>query len=523
MKKIFCRSLLCLFSVLLAVNISVSGAADQPKRGGTLVMALVSEPSVLDSCNGAWNVAPLAGNIQNSLLETDENMKIVPGLAESWEVDYEKKQFVFKLRKNVKWHDGKPLTVEDVKFSFQDLLPKYDNRGLYLKGTTVDIVDDTTVIMKPGAWAPGIMISRLASADWTVFPKHLLEGSNFLKDKFRRAPVGTGPFKFKEWVRGSHVTLVRNENYWRPGKPYLDKIIIKFIREPSMLLAALTTGEADFVYRGLPYEAYASMDKNPDLNVLVAFKPNYKLHIMINTKQPVLSNKLVRKAIAHALDKKDITAKATSNLCRTSNRPFAPEFLPGTPNVTLYEYRPKKTEELLDQAGYKRKNGGSRFGLELLVRAGEAEEEKTADLIRDYLGAVGIDVNIKKADFSTVLQLQANYKFDMSLTKRWILGVYSYQNHHSKWIQPGMKLANSTQYSNPKVDQLYDQWAYHAKSEEEGNRALLDVETTISDELPEIPLFDIAWMYVWTTRVANPFVPSRNWLQSESLENIYIK
>ena len=89
MRKIFCRSLLCLFSVLLVVNISVSGAADQPKRGGTLVMALVSEPSVLDSCNGAWNVAPLAGNIQNSLLETDENMKIVPGLAESWEVDYE--------------------------------------------------------------------------------------------------------------------------------------------------------------------------------------------------------------------------------------------------------------------------------------------------------------------------------------------------------------------------------------------------------------------------------------------------
>jgi len=523
MRKIFWRGLLCLFLVLLMANMSVSAAADPPKRGGTLVMALVSEPTVLDSCNGAWNVAPLAGNIQNSLLETDENMKIVPGLAESWQVDYEKKQIVFKIRKGVTWHDGKPLTVEDVKFSFQELLPKYDNRGLYLKGTTVEIVDDTTVIMKPGDWAPGIMISRLASADWTVFPKHLLEGVDFTKSKFRRAPVGTGPFKFKEWVRGSHITLERNDNYWRPGKPYLDRIIIKFIREPSMLLAALATGEADFVYRGLPYEAYASMEKNPNLTVIVDFKPNYKLYILNNLKQPELSNKKVRKAIAYALDKKDITAKATSNLCRTSDRPFAPEFLPGTPKITVYEYNPKKAEELLDEAGYPRKNGGSRFGLELLVRAGEAEEEKTADLIKDYLNAVGIDLTIKKADFNTVLQLQANYQYDMSLTKRWILGVYSYQNHHSKWIRPGMRLSNVTQFSNPKVDQLYDLWAYHAKSEAEGEKALLDVETIITDELPEIPLFDIAWMYVWSKRVANPFVPARNWLQSESLENIYLQ
>jgi len=511
---------------LLVMGITISLAPvmgiAQPVRGGTLTVGMIAEPAVLDSCSGAWNIAPFAGNIMSSILETDENMKIGPGIAESWSFDARNKTYTFNIRKGVKWHDGKPMTVEDVKFSFETFLPKFDDRGEYLKDAKVDIVGDTKVVLKPGRWVPAVQIGRMASIDWAIYPKHLLEGVDFFKSDFRKALVGTGPFKLKEWVRGSHITLERNPDYWKPNKPYLDRIIFKFIRDPSILLASLTTGEVDFAYRGLPYEAYETMKKSPNLNIILDYKPNYKVFMVNNMKHPIISNLLVRQAIAHAIDKKDIASKATGNVCRPSDRFFAPEIFPPNPNVKVYEYNPKKAEELLDKAGYPRKSGGTRFGFQLLTRVGEADEDKTADLYRDYLKAVGIDVSIKKADFNTVLQMSGNYQFDVLLFKRYLLPFFTYSQHHSSFIQPGVPLTNISQYKNAKVDQFYDQWAQSA-TEDEQNKAILNAETILTEELPELPLFDTSWMYVWNKRVQNTFVPVRNWLQSEPLDNLYIK
>ena len=247
--RYLCLGLLVIGLTIRLVPVSVTA---QPVRGGTLTIGMIAEPAVLDSCSGAWNVAPFAGNILSSILETDEKMKIGPGIAESWTLDAKNKSYIFNIRKGVKWHDGKPFTVEDVKFSFEAFLPKFDDRSEYLKGSRVDIVSDTRVVLKPGRWIPGVQVGRMGAIDLALYPKHLLEGVDFMKSDFRKAPVGTGPFKFKEWVRGSHITLERNNDYWKPGKPYVDRIILKFIRDPSILLASLTTGEVDFAYRGLP-------------------------------------------------------------------------------------------------------------------------------------------------------------------------------------------------------------------------------------------------------------------------------
>lgn len=513
---------LLILAILLNTSVLPALSITEPAIGGTLVMGLVSEPTVLDSASGSWNVAPFAGSILNSLLETDEKMQIVPGLAESWSVDSAKKAYIFKLRKGVKWHDGQPFTAEDVKFTFEELLPKYDNRGEFWEGTKVEIRGETEVIITPGNFAPGIHLPSMASVDWPVFPKHILQGKDFLKSDYRKAPIGTGPYKFKEWVKGSHIVLERNENYWRPGKPYVNQIIVKFIPDSAVLLASLTKGEVDYVYRGLPYEAYETMKKSANLQVFIDYKPNYKVYAVSNLKHPVLSNPLVRKAIAHAINKTDIISKATGGVSRASDRFWAPEFMPENPNLIVYPYNPKKAEELLDKAGYPKKNGGKRFAMELLVRTGEADETKTADLMKDYLAAVGIDVTIKSADFTTVLQLEADYKYDLTLIKRWILPIFSYQNHHSLFIIKGRQLVNAAQYSNPDVDRSYDGWKFGA-TEQDRTAALLKAESILSDDLPEIPLFDVAWMYVWNRRIKNAFVPARNWLQCESLENIYIE
>ena len=521
MKRTVALGLFIGFLLAGVAGISTTVSA-QPKQGGTLTVGLISEPSVLDSCSGAWNSGPISGNLLSPLLEANEQLEIVPGLAESWDMNYETKTYTFNIRKDVKWHDGKTFTVEDVKFSLEDFLPTYNFLGVFLKGTKVDIVSETKVVVKPGIWAPGIQPALFASTDWAMYPKHLLEGVEFPKSDFRKAPVGTGPFKFKEWVRGSHIILERNEHFWRSGKPYLDNIIVKIIRDPSLLQMGLTTGDLDFVYRGLPYESYETMKNNPKLHVVLSYLPNYKLFLINNLKHPILSNLEVRKAVMYAIDKKDIVAKATNNVGRVSNRIFAPEILPDNPNVVVYEHNPKKAEQLLDQAGYARKSDGTRFALELLVRAGETEEEKTADLLKDYLKGVGIDLNIKKVDFSTNLQLQSNYQFEVALMKKGNVPFFNYRQHHSKNIQKGAFFANISQYSNAEVDQCYDQWAFHATTQEERNKSILRAEAILTDELPEPPLYDVGWMYIWSSRVKNTFVPAGFTFQNESYENVYI-
>ncbi len=521
MKRNMVLGLLVFLVIGFATGISGTATA-QPVRGGTLMVGLLSEPSVLDTTSGAWNVGPIGGNLFSPLLEANDKLEIVPGLAESWSMDYTSKTYTFNLRKGVKWHDGKPFTAEDVKFTLEEFLPKNSFLGVFLRGSKVDIVSETKVVVKPGMWAPGIQPGRFASTDWSMYPKHLLKGIEFPKSGYRKAPIGTGPFKFKEWVRGSHIILERNDNFWKPDKPYLDKIIIKIIRDPSLLVMGLTTGDLDFVYRGIPYEAYETLKKNPKLQIILDFMPNYKFFLVNNLKHPVLSNLTVRKAMMHAIDKKDITAKATSNVARVSDRMFSPEVLPENPNVAVYDYNPKKAAELLDQAGYPKKGGGARFSIQILVRAGEAEEEKAADLLKDYLKAVGIDLTIKKVDFSTNLQLQSNYQFEIALMKKGNVPFFNYQQHHSKNIRKGMFLGNVAQYSNAKVDQYYDQWAFRATTDEERNKAILKAEIILTQELPEAPMFDVAWMYVWSKRVKNAFVPARNSFQNESYENVYI-
>ena len=165
MAKTIKAVVLGLLLMLVTFHCAPSIGTAQPVRGGTLVMGLIAEPAILDSCSGAWNSAPFAGNILSSILETDENMKFVPGLAESWSIDSGSKTYTFNLRKGVKWHDGKPFTAEDVKFTFETFLPTYHIFGKYLKDTKVDIVSETKVVVKPGMWAPAIQMGRFASGD----------------------------------------------------------------------------------------------------------------------------------------------------------------------------------------------------------------------------------------------------------------------------------------------------------------------------------------------------------------------
>uniref|UniRef100_A0A7J3ZJZ6 Solute-binding protein family 5 domain-containing protein n=1 Tax=Fervidicoccus fontis TaxID=683846 RepID=A0A7J3ZJZ6_9CREN len=512
-----------LLALIVLPVLSPLAVAEAPQKGGTLVVALVAEPRVIDPTTGAWNAGFVAAQIFNSLLELDENLNIVPSLAESWEIDEKEGAFIFKLREGVKWHDGHPFTAEDVKFSFENIISKYDVFGaLYFKDTKVEIIDERTVKIKPGDFLPGVQLYLMATLDTAILPKHILEGQDFLKSEFRTKPIGTGPFKFVEWLKGSHITLVRNENYWKEGKPYLDKIVIRFISDPATLIAELEAGNVNYVFRGVPYEAYDRLKGNPNLDVILSERPPYKVVLEFNTKHPILSDVRVRKAIAYAIDKEEIARKATNGLALPTHSFWAPEDVPPSPNIVRYEYNPEMAEKLLDEAGYPRGRDGKRFTLELLTRVGEPEEAIVAELIRDYLSRVGIEVNIKAVDFATMLDLQSNYKYDFTLVKRWVAPIWGYQLFHSEWIRPGQPFTNIMQYSNPEVDQLFDLWFKEIDPEKQ-KRYLQRIDEILTDELPEIPLYTVVFLNVKSANVKGPDIPVGKYVFWDPLENTYIE
>lgn len=496
--------------------------AQTPKVGGSITVALVAEPRNLDPFGGAWHSGFIAAQIFNSLLELDQNLNPQPSLAESWQILEDEKAYLFKIREGVKWHDGQPFTVEDVKFSFEQIISKYDLFGaLYFKNVKVEIIDDRTVKIIPEKFLPGVQTLLFASLDTVIVPKHILEGQDYTKSDFITHPVGTGPFKFKEWVKGSHIILERNNDYWKEGKPYLEKMIIRFITDPSTLLASLKAGEVDYVFRGLPYEAYNELSKDPNIEVIKSLRPPYKMFISFNMKDEILSNPLVRKAIAYALNREDIAKKVTLGICPKTDSWWSEAEIPPSPNLKVYEYNPKKAEELLDQAGYPRGADGKRFTIEFLTRVGEAEEEEIADLVKDYLGKVGIEVVIKRVDFGTLLDLTANYNYQMVLWKSWVNPIWAYQQYHSSWIKPGQPFTNVFQYSNPEVDSLLDQWL--STSDPNKQKAILQrIDEIFSEDLPQIPLYNVVFLNVKSKELKGPDIPVGKYVFWDALENMYI-
>ena len=515
-------SIIPLLIMSMLVNLPVMAQNTNPKSGGSITVALVAEPKNLNPYTGAWHSGFIDAQIFNSLLELDGNLQSKPCLAESWKILEGEKAYLFKLREGVKWQDGKPLTAEDVKFSFEKIISKYDIFGaLYFNNTIVDIIDDRTVKIKPGVFLPAAQVLLFSSIDTAIVPKHLLEGKNFLKSDFITHPIGTGPFKFKEWVKGSYITLVKNGDYWKSGKPYLNEIVVKFITDPSTLVASLQTGEVNYVFRGLPYETYKDLANKPSLDVIKSVRPPYKMFLSFNLKNNILSNKLVRKAIAYALNRTDISKKATLGVCNVTNTWLPESEIQPSSSIKIYEYNPQKAEKLLDQAGYPKGPDGKRFTIELLTRTGEAEESEIADLIKNYLGNVGIDVKIKKVDFGTMLDLTGNFNYDMVLWKSWISSIWEYQQYTTEWIIHN-PFANIYQYSNPEVDNLFHEWL-HETNPSKQKILLQKIDVILTDDLPQIPLYNVVFLNAKSKNVKGPDIPVGKYVFWDPLENTYLE
>jgi peptide/nickel transport system substrate-binding protein len=511
-------NMLSILLILLMTSINISSQ----QVGGTLVVALISEPTQIVATS-SWNGGFIAAQVFDTLLRFDPNLNLVPGLAQSFEVNEKEGYYKFVLRDGVKFHDGKPLTPEDIKFTFEQIVSKYTSFGaLYFANTTVTIIDSRTVIIKPGKFMPGAQLPLFAAVDTTpILPKHLLEGQDFLKSEFiTTKPVGTGPYKLVSWVKGSYIELVRNSDYWDKPRPYLDRIIVRFISDPAALIAGLKKGEISYVFRGIPYEAVPDLQRTPGLKVFIHDRPPYVAALWINVKSSPLSDPKVREAIMYALNRTEIAEKATFRLAKPVDYMIDPAMVLPSPGIKKYAYDPSTAEKLLDEAGYRKGPDGKRFAIELLTRTGEPDEQIIAQLVRDQLSKVGIDVNIKSVDFATYLSLQTKFQYQIATVKYWISPLWTYQLFHSKWIGKGA-FTNNFQYSNPEVDRLLDLWLAEPSISKQ-IEYLQKVEDILSRDLPLIVLYRVPWINVINEKFSGTDIPIGKWVFWDPLINTYM-
>jgi peptide/nickel transport system substrate-binding protein len=484
-----------LFLSVLLPFAPVAIAADTPARGGTVVQATSADPPTLSGTTTdtqAWNVM---GKIFNGLTYLDLEYRNHPDLAESWDASADGLTYTFKLRKNVRWHDGKPFTAADVKFTYQDVLAKLHPIGRlgFSNVTAIDTPDPFTVVMKLKApFAPLLFMTSLCMSP--ILPKHVLEGQDLATSEFNRKPIGTGPFKIAEAVKGSHYLLERNPDYFKPGRPYLDRVILKVMPNPASRVLAFEKGEVDVLYSFyLPREQTARVKALPGVfsKDYMLFPEVVTLFFNLKDSKP-LGDLRVRQAIAHAIDKTFIAEKGYFGLSRPAISPIPSNLgWAHNPKVQTYAHDPAKAAALLDEAGYPTTKG-ERMSLRLAYDPANSAVNKAAEIIAQQLRQVGINVRLTPMERTLMIQkVFVQYEFDL------------YVHNYSTYGDPALGVTrayecdnirpapfvNVERYCNPKVDELF-RTAASAVNRNDRARYYQAAQEIIARELPTIPLLE---------------------------------
>lgn len=371
-------------------------AKDQPiaeKDGNSITIAVSSNLVSMDPHD---TNDTLSGAVQSTMLEGlfgfDKDMNMIPVLAESYEASEDAKEFTFKLREGIKFHDGTPFNAEAVKVNL-DRISNPENRlkrySMFENVETTEVVDEYTV--KVTLKEPfGAMLNNFAHpAARMVSPKAIEE---YGKD-IAMHPVGTGAFKFVEWEHSDHLIVEKNPDYWQEGLPKVDRITIKPVPENGSRIAMLQTGEADFIYPVPTDQAELINGKD---GIVVENRPSIVArYITMNTTKKPYDDVKVRQAINYAINNEAFLKVVYSGYGSDLDS-IIPEGLQFYSKQTPYSYDPEKAKQLLAEAGYEN-------GFETTIwGANNSDAIKAMEFIQQQLSLVGIKVNVVPMESGTL-------------------------------------------------------------------------------------------------------------------------
>jgi peptide/nickel transport system substrate-binding protein len=443
---------------------SVQSKTDKPPAyGDILVRGDIGDASNLipilasDSASHA-----IGGMVFNGLVKYDKNMNIVGDLAESWDVTNNGLVITFKLRKSVKWHDGKPFTAADVLFTYQVTIdPKTPTAyaGDFLKVKKAEALDDYTFrVTYDKPFAPALI-----SWSSAILPKHLLAGKDITKSELSRHPIGTGPYKFKEWVAGQKIVLASYDDYFE-GRPYIDGRITRII--PDMATMFLELRAQNIGMMGLTPLQYT---RQTDTNV---FKDNFSKYRYLafaytymgyNLKNPLFTDKRVRQAISYAIKKDEIVSGVLLGLGKPATGPFKPGTWAYNDKVKMYNYDPDKARQLLKEAGWADANGdgvlekdGKAFEFEILTNQGNETRQKCAEIMQRQLKEIGINAKIRIVEWSAFVTNFINKRRFDAVILGWTIPLDpdAYDVWHSS--KTSAEELNFVSYKNPDADEMLE-------------------------------------------------------------------
>jgi peptide/nickel transport system substrate-binding protein len=447
----------------LVALLFVAPAEADPTRGGTLNFLVEQEPPTLVTiAHTAGATQRIAGKITEGLVTYDFDGKPVPVLATSWEIAPDGLSYTFHLRHGVKWHDGQDFTSADVAYSVQ-LLKTIHPRGrsTFANVSGVETPDAYTAIIVLSKPAP-YLIAALDASESPIVPRHIYEGTDPLTNKNSLAPIGTGPFLFKSWDKGSDVILERNPNYWDAGKPYLDRVIVHFIPDLGARSAAFETGELDL--GAGPPVALSEVARIEALPNIGHETRGYEYNgsdqqLFFNYENPIFQDQRVREAVAHAIDVQKLIDVVYFGLATIAPSPLSASLAAFyDPAIKPYAFDPKLAEKLLDEAGYPRKADGARFSIRLRYNPYNTLAE--AQFVKQQLAAIGIASDLKEYDFSTYIQRIYTAR-DFDLTLESLSNVFDptpgvQRAYWSKNFKIGLPFSNASHYADAEIDRLLE-------------------------------------------------------------------
>ncbi len=451
-------------SVLAIAAASPSSAQEEPKRGGTAVFALEKDPTYLTRDLTTNSETGTIGCIlYQGLMGIDAGGIPYPLLAKSVDISDDNLTYTFVLN-DVRWQDGEPLTASDVKFTFEEVSGKHSPTFMRTMTAidTIEVVSDTEITIKLKAPYGPFLMALTCPQGAAILPEHIYSGTDPLTNPASNtAPVASGPFLLQEWVRGSHLRLVRNPDYWEEGKPYLDEVIAQIVPSGPGRTQALISGQIDRIpWFAMATSDYPLIEANPRLDLYVTPKPPAMNFISINTSKEPFGDKRVRQALMLATDREFLLNSAFNGHGEVSTSPFANGFPwaidPEVDLTALYPYDPARANELLDEAGVLRDASGKRLTMNFIIEPGEDGGSQLSAALKAMWAEVGIDLAIETVEppqsTERIARGDANVAFH---------GYSSAGDPAIGWsgqfvsAMIGFNRGNAARYSNPEIDELF--------------------------------------------------------------------
>jgi peptide/nickel transport system substrate-binding protein len=458
---------------------------NSPVQGGKFVTLGHQEVASLSPEGSGPTVQWVAiAQIHNALYEMDHNYELVPVLAESYEASADGLTYTFKLRSGVTFQNGDAFTSADVKYTYEWIMDEKNASTRVSDFELVDTVeapDENTVVVT--LTSPDVTFMVKAATTYIYPAKYHAEIG---EEAYTAKPVGTGPFKLKEWNAQQRTLLEAYEEHFR-GRPNFDEFQLDVVPEAGGRLAALESGQADNSIWALNAEDNTTLSDSGDFTVFETMNVALN-HFPLNNTSPVLGDKAVRKAMMHAIDRQALAddiflgqaVMATANLSPAIEKYY-------NADVPTYDFNPDTAKKLLDEAGWTegddgiREKDGQKLTFTCVTITGDSQRRPEAEIAQQSYKAVGIDMQLQEATVDTILDAMVAGEMDMSLFN-WVYGGNNGDPDARDTLMTG-GANNFSNFSNARVDELLEQGVTEL---DEAKRIEMykEIQAIVAEEVP---------------------------------------